>query len=295
MPGRSRSPVVAGTFYPRDARELREQLDACFLDPRGPGRLPGPASRSIRSVRAAVVPHAGYIFSGPIAARAYAEIADDPAPSAVLVLGVDHHGGGGAALSDVAWTTPLGEVEVDHRLVERLAHPPVRIHEHAHDREHSIEVELPFLQRILPGARFVALQVEFGPFEHLREIGHVVREAVRSRDVVLLASTDFSHYVPAEEAERMDRHAIAPILARDPRRLYDVVVGEEISMCGIAPTTVMLCALEEEPLGAELLRWGRSGEAAPMDEVVGYASMVLRIPRERARAPAPARGSSPLK
>jgi len=278
MPARSRSPVVAGTFYPGGARELREQLDACFLDPRGPGRLPGPARRSARSVRAAIVPHAGYLFSGPIAARSYAEIADDPAPSSVLVLGVDHHGGGGPALSDIAWSTPLGDVEVDHRLVERLARPPVRVHEHAHDREHSIEVQLPFLQRILPGARFVALQVEFGPFEHLEEIGHVVREAVRGRDVVLLASTDFSHYVPAEEAERKDRHAIAPILARDPRRLYDVVVGEEISMCGIAPTTVMLCALEEERLEAELVRWGHSGEAAPMDEVVGYAAMVLRTP-----------------
>ncbi|MFZ0699491.1 MAG: AmmeMemoRadiSam system protein B [Thermoplasmata archaeon] len=295
MPVRSRAPVVAGTFYPRDPRELREQLDACFLDPRGPGRSPGPPSRTTRSVRAAVVPHAGYIFSGPIAARAYAEIARDPPPSTVLVLGVDHHGGGGAALSDVPWNTPLGDVEVDHRLVERLARAPVRIRERAHDREHSIEVQLPFLQRTVPGTRFVALQIEFGPYEYLREVGRIVREALRGEDVVLLASTDFSHYVPAEEAERIDRHAIAPILARDPRRLYDVVVSEEISMCGIAPTTVMLCAVEEEPLQPELLRWGHSGEAAPMDQVVGYAALVLRTPGAGARPVDPVGGSSPLK
>ncbi len=273
-----RTPVVAGAFYSGDPQALREELDACFLDPRGPGRLPRPPSRSDRRIRAAVVPHAGYPFSGPIAARAYAEISDEPPPSTVLVLGVDHHGGGGSALSDVPWSTPLGEVEVDHRLVGRLAHAPVRVNEHAHGREHSIEVQLPFLQRIFPQPRFVALQIEFDSFDHLKAVGRTVREAVRGEDVLLLASTDFSHYVPATVAEEMDRRAIAAILARDPRRVYDVVVREEISMCGIAPTTVLLSCLEEEPLEAELLRWGHSGEAVPMDEVVGYAALVLRGP-----------------
>lgn len=295
MPVRSRTPVVAGTFYPRDPSALRAQLDACFLDPRGPGRLPGSAPRTAPSVRAAVVPHAGYMYSGPLAARAYAEIADDPPPSTVLVLGADHHGGGGAALSDIPWSTPLGNVEVDHRGVERLARPPVRVNEPAHDREHSIEVQLPFLQRILPLPRVIALQIEFGPFEYLREIGRIVREGIRGQDVVLLASSDFSHYVPADEAERIDRRAIAPILARDARRLFEVVVGERISMCGIAPTTVMLVALEDEPLEAELLRWGHSGEAAPMEEVVGYATIVLRTVGASPGGGRQPSGSSPLK
>lgn len=290
-----RPPIVAGTFYPRASRELRAELDVCFLDPRGPGRLPGPPTRATRGIRAAVVPHAGYIFSGPIAARAYAEIADDPRPPTVLVLGVDHHGGGGAALSDLPWTSPLGDVEVDHRLVERLSRGPIRVQEHAHDREHSIEVQLPFLQRALPGSRFIALQIEFGPFPYLREIGAIVRDALRGEDVVLIASTDFSHYLSAEEAERIDRRAIAQILARDARRLYDVVVEEEISMCGIAPTTVMLCALQDQRLEPELLRWGHSGEAAPMDEVVGYASIVLRTPKGDDGTRGPTGGPPPLK
>ena len=287
MSARSRSPVVAGAFYAGDPRALREELDACFLDPRGPGRLPRPPSRPDRRIRAAVVPHAGYPYYGPIAARAYAEISDEPPPSTVLVLGVDHHGGGGTALSDVPWSTPLGVVEVDHRLVGRLAHSPIRINEHAHGREHSIEVQLPFLQRIFPQPRFVALQIEFGSFEHLKEVGRIVREAIRGEDLLLLASTDFSHYIPAALAEEIDRRAIAPILARDPRGLYDVVVREEISMCGIAPTTVLLSCLEGEPLEANLLRWGHSGEAAPMDEVVGYAALVFRSP-----APPRGRGDS---
>jgi len=192
------------------------------------------------------------------------------------VLGVDHHGlGSGPALSDRDWETPLGPVAVDHELVRELDRPPVGIDEAAQSEEHSIEVQLPFLQYVLPRPRFVALQVRFGRFDYLREVGHVVRQAIRDRDVLLLASTDFSHYVAPRTAERLDRMAIDAILARDARRLYDVVVGNEISMCGIAPTTVLLAALEGEPLTSRLLRWGHSGEAGPMRDVVGYASIAL--------------------
>jgi hypothetical protein len=172
---------------------------------------------------------------------------------------------------------------VDHDLVRALAKPPLEVDEEAHRQEHSIEVQLPFLEYVVPRPKFVALQVRFGSFDSLLKIARVVRAATSGRDVLLLASTDFSHYVPARTAERLDRLAIEAILARDPRLLYDTVAENDISMCGIAPTTVLLAVLADEPLSVRLLRWGHSGEAQPMREVVGYASIAL----ESTVAPAP--------
>ena len=274
-----RPPAVAGQFYEGRGAELAHQLERCFLDPRGPGALPVRHRTATRPLRAAIVPHAGYEFSGPIAAHAYSLVASQRAPETVLILGVDHHGlGNGPVLSDRAWVTPLGPTAVDHDLVRALTSGPVRVDEAAQAQEHSIEVQLPFLEYVVPHPKFVALQVRFAPFEELLDVARVVREAVRERDVLLLASTDFSHYVPAQTAERLDRLAIESILARDARGLYDTVVENDISMCGVAPTTVLLAALAEERLAARLLRWGHSGEAQPMREVVGYASLALEAP-----------------
>lgn len=271
-----RRPAVAGAFYPSDGRELARAVEACFTDPRGPGALPPRQRAAGRRIVAIVVPHAGYPYSGPIAALAYARVAAERAPESVLVLGVDHYGAGsGPALSDRPWATPLGPVAVDHALVRALTQRPVTVDEAAHAREHSIEVQLPFLDYVLPRPCFVALQVPFGPRSDLERVGAVVRGATEGRDVLLVASTDFSHYVPAATAERLDRAAIDAILAVDAGRLYDTVVSREISMCGIAPTTALLAALTGRPLTARLLRWGHSGEVAPMRDVVGYAAIVL--------------------
>ncbi len=193
-----RRPAVAGQFYAEDAATLARQVEHCFTDARGPGALPSPQRTPNRTVQAAIVPHAGYEFSGAIAAHAYARIATDHPPDSVLVLGVDHHGASrGAALSDRDWQTPLGPTAVDHELVRALAHEPIAIDEAAHAREHSIEVQLPFLEYVLPKPKFVALEIGFGPFEFLEEVAAGVRDAIRGRDVLVLASTDFSHYVPA--------------------------------------------------------------------------------------------------
>ena len=276
MPASARPPAVAGTFYPAGGEELAHAVEACFTDGRGPGRLPPHHRSADRRIVAIVVPHAGYEFSGAIAALAYARVAAERPPAAVVVLGVDHYGASrGAALSDRAWATPLGPVEVDHELVRALSRPPLAVDEAAHAREHSIEVQLPFLDYVLPHPRFVPLEVGFAGYDDLATIGQVLRTATAGRDVLLVASTDFSHYVPAATAERLDRLAIDAILARDARRLYDTVERHRISMCGIAPTTVLLSALAGRPLDATLLRWGHSGEAAPMPDVVGYAAIVI--------------------
>jgi hypothetical protein len=276
MTGARRPPAVAGQFYDGTGAGLAAQVERCFESRRGPGRLPSRHRSAERRIRAAIVPHAGLVYSGPIAARAFYELAGERSPASVLILGVDHHGGGRPfAVSDRDWETPLGPVAVDHDLVDALARPPVEVDERAHRLEHSIEVELPFLQYVEPKISMAALMVRFGPFDTLQSVARVVREAIRGRDVLLIASTDFSHYIPAEEARRLDRMAIDAILARDGRRLFETVVEHDISMCGIAPTTVLLEALAGEPLTARMLAWGHSGEEEPMREVVGYASLIL--------------------
>ena len=276
MPTLPRPPAVAGQFYEGDAAALARQVESCFTDSRGPGALPTRQRANVRAVRAAVVPHAGYVYSGPIAAHAYRLIAADRPPESVLVLGVDHYGASpGASLSRRPWLTPLGPTPVDSELVTALRHPPVDVDEEAHRREHSIEVQLPFLEYVLPHPKFVPLEVGYGPFSFLEEVARVVRAAVRERDVLLIASTDFSHYVPPATAERLDRMAIDQILVRDPKGLYETVRRNDISMCGIAPTTVLLAALEGLDVRPRLLRWGHSGEVEKMREVVGYAAIVF--------------------
>ncbi len=276
MPAAPRPPAVAGQFYEGDADALARQVESCFTDPRGPGSLPPRHRSAERRIRAIVVPHAGYRYSGAIAALAFARIAAERPPEHLLILGVDHQGAAeGAALSDRDWATPLGPVPVDRELVQALRHAPIAIDDPAHRFEHSIEVELPFLQYVLPNPRIAALMVRFGPYSYLEEVAGVVREAVKDRDVLLVASTDFSHYIPADEAKQLDRRAIDQILARAPAGLYRTVAENDISMCGIAPTTVLLAALAPEALTARLLRWGHSGEAERMSTVVGYAALTL--------------------
>jgi AmmeMemoRadiSam system protein B len=271
-----RAPAVAGAFYPSDPGALRDAIASAFLDPRGPGKLPPASPTEGAELRAAVVPHAGYVYSGPMAARAYHAIGSSPRPSTVLILGVDHHGGGAPfALSARPWRTPLGSVRPDEALVAALQREPIVVDEVAHRQEHSIEVQLPFLQSVLPDVPVTALMVRFAPFEVLARVAERVRDALHGRPALLIASTDFSHYVPPETARRLDALARARILARDAPGLYETVVEREISMCGIAPTTVLLQALEDEPLRAVDLGWGHSGEAEPMREVVGYSSVLF--------------------
>jgi AmmeMemoRadiSam system protein B len=291
MTDRLRPPAVAGQFYESDGVALTREVEGCFTSARGPGELPTRHRSAERHLRALVVPHAGYRYSGPMAARAYARVAAERPPRSVLVLGVDHHGAGApAAVSDAARMTPFGPVPPDHDLVRALARGPIEEDEVAHAPEHSIEVQLPFLQYVLPVPLVVGLMVRSGSYDFLHEVAGIVRTAVSERDVLVIASTDFSHYIPVEEADRLDHLALREIVAREPRGLYDTVARHEISMCGIAPTTVLLDALHDEPLAPELLGWAHSGEAEPMRRVVGYASVVFRSDAALAGLPAEAPG-----
>jgi hypothetical protein len=276
---RIRPPAVAGSFYPREAPSVRLAIENSFLDDRGPGSLPRTdgARKRDRPIVAGIVPHAGYIYSGPVAAHLFHKLGESAQPKTVVILGVNHHGIGSTfSVSDEDWRTPLGVVPTDRELMKALGRPPLEINGPAHRLEHSIEVELPFLQYIWPkGLSIVAIQVTFTELSLLKEAGRTIARALEGKDALLLASTDLSHYLPPEEGRKWDDMAIDSLLTLSPEKLYSTVVENDISMCGIAPVTVLLSALEGTGRRVKLLAKGSSGDAEPMDRVVGYASFLV--------------------
>lgn len=272
---RARTPAVSGSFYPSDVNELERLMDEClFASPLGPQGKGSPVSGII----AGLVPHAGYIYSGPCAAHLYACL--DPSIRRVILLGVNHRSRGvPAALSPWnRWQTPLGDVDVDQELNDLLRKQLsfLKPDERPHRREHSIEVQLPFLQRTLREFTLLPISFSYLRLEECRELGQVLADhcAAAAIRTVILASSDFSHYLSPERTEELDRLAIERVLALDPEGLLDVVENRNISMCGVMPTTVLLFAINA--LGGKrvrLLQHYHSGQVTEMTEVVGYASM----------------------
>jgi AmmeMemoRadiSam system protein B len=230
-----------------------------------------------------MVPHAGPIYSGPCAAHFYSSV--ESSLQRIIVLGVDHRARGAkAALSPWSrWRTPLGEVAVDDELSRNLES---RVHflrrdEYAHLQEHSIEIQLPFLQRVLGDFQFVPISLSYLSLEECAELGAAVAEAfngatAQNLRTLILASSDLSHYLSPEETEALDQIAVEQVLAMDPRGLLHAVEEKNITMCGVLPTAVMLYAANA--LGAKrarLLKHCHSGDVAAMSEVVGYASVAV--------------------
>ena len=278
-----RLPAVAGSFYPRDPDTLRRALAACFEAPRGPGRLPTGQADPVapQSLLAGVVPHAGYLYSGPVAAHFFARLSQGPLPPQVLLLGVDHHGASShLSVCDADWETPLGRVRTDRGVVSLLTRGLARADMAAHAQEHSLEVELPFLQFVYGKTPLsvVGVQVPFQSFPTLHRWGQGLREALGDRNLLYLASSDLSHYLPRREARRADARALEALVTLSAADLYRRVEEEGISMCGVAPVTVLLSALEGTPAKAEVLSYQDSADAEPMDRVVGYASVAIRRP-----------------
>ncbi len=220
-----RKPAVAGSFYEGTAAGLRRQVEGCLAAAR-PAPAPGPAI-------GAVCPHAGLLYSGRTGRAVYARMAP---PETAVILGPNHYGvGAPAALpSHTEWETPLGPVAIDRDLAEavRGASRCLEVDDRAHAREHSIEVQLPFLRHLMPGTRLVPISIGEIESAEVQDVGRAVAEGVRAtgRRAVVVASTDFSHYVPRTVAEERDRHALAAIGALDPAGLLAAVRRERISM-----------------------------------------------------------------
>ncbi len=263
-----RLPAVSGRFYPSQPEELTALVRKCSA-------APGAAPRA--RARACLVPHAGYIYSGQVAGAVYARI---QLPQRIVVLGVRHfpRGERAAILSSGAWRTPLGDAPIDPALAEELraACPLLREDEVAHRSEHSLEVQIPFLQVLAPGFSFVPIALGTVRFEELAQIGDALARVLAAKEEVLLLTTsDLNHYEDDATTRVKDRKAIEQLLGLDPRGLFDVCREEEISMCGLGPAVAMLTALRS--LGAaraELVRYATSGDVSgDRDAVVGYAGM----------------------
>ncbi|HEY6364056.1 MAG TPA: AmmeMemoRadiSam system protein B [Candidatus Binatia bacterium] len=279
---RIRPAAVAGSFYPAEAEELSRLLDECFdSNPLGPQG----AKTAKLSLLGGLVPHAGYIYSGSCAAHLYACL--DNSIKRVILLGVNHQARGHrVALSSADfWQTPLGWVKVDqelnHRLQDQLRF--LKQDETAHTQEHSIEVQLPFLQRVLREFSLTPICLSHISIEECADLGaaiaNIVRENIHSGTrTVVMASSDLSHYLSPKETAELDGMALAEVLALNPRALIDVAERENITMCGVLPTAVLLFAANG--LGvkqASLLKHCHSGDAAPMRKVVGYASVAFEL------------------
>lgn len=264
-----RQPAVAGQFYPDDPRRLRKEL----------GEMVTSVDRK-RRVVGIVAPHAGYVYSGVVAGSIYGAI---EIPRTVLVLCPNHHGfGAPTALSpDDAWLTPLGAVPVEKRLSALLQEriPFVTVDTSAHRFEHSLEVQLPFIQFMREDVRIVPLCLGFSDFEHCRQLGLGIGQVVKAygEDVLIVASSDMTHYESAESARKKDEQALAAVLALDGEGLVKVCRQKRITMCGVIPAAVMLEAAKVlGATAAELVSYRTSGDVTGDNrQVVAYAAVAV--------------------
>lgn len=265
-----RQPAVAGQFYTDDPKRLKAELARLVV--------PAPHRHAVVGV---VSPHAGYLYSGKVAGELYGTV---EIPATVLLLGPNHHGmGAQVALSpDDAWRTPLGSVPVDRRLAELLRRhaPVVEVDGAAHLFEHSIEVQVPFLQYVRPDVAIVPLCLGFGDFVTCRLLGEGIAAAIRAygEDVLIVASSDMTHYESAAAARAKDGVALDRVTALDPEGLLAACRERGITMCGVVPAATMLvAALALGATRAELVRYATSGDVTGDDrQVVAYAAVTVR-------------------
>ena len=278
MAGPIREPAVAGQFYPSDGDSLLREIEAAYRSPLGPGALPVVNPSGPRRIVGVVAPHAGYAYSGHVAATSYAALAVDGRPATVIVLGFTHRSRltGGALQTSGAWRTPLGEAVIDEPLGSAIAIllPEMVDSVAALSGEHSLEVQLPFLQHLYGDAlRFVPVMMDDQSLEAARRVGGALASAAAGRDVVIVVSTDMSHYVSAPVARRHDLYLAEFIRTLDGESLIREARRQGITMCGTGPTAAMIFVARA--LGAthgEILAYHHSGEVTPMSEVVGYLS-----------------------
>lgn len=274
-----REPAVAGMFYDLNSQDLKKQIDACFKHKFGPKTM------EKKPVKAGIVPHAGYQYSGPVAAWVYSMLEK----ANYIVLGPNHHGYGPAfaVMKEGLWKTPLGEVAIDRNVAEKIL-DGCKLVEYditPHQHEHSIEVQLPFLQyRFGSEFKFVPICIrnEFPDDDFFKEcelVGNAIADVIKREKErwVILASSDFSHYIPQELAKDIDDYVIGSILKLDGREFFFRLSEKNASVCGFGPIATAMAAAKG--LGAkktEMLKYGTSGDITrEFGSVVGYASIII--------------------
>jgi len=247
-------PVVAGRFYEGKADLLTERIQNCFLTGLGPGRIPEGDPGTTREVKAVISPHAGYMYSGMPAAHSFLRLYEDGKPDHIVIIGPNHYGiGARVAICNDNWETPLGVVRYDAELGSAI----VEENEHAsndcvaHSSEHSIEVQLPF-----------------------ESVGKTIAALAEEMDILVIASSDFTHFETAESAKKKDNQAMEYLEFLDPQGFIDFVRSHRISICGAGPiATAMVYAKERGATRFEVLKYTNSGDmTGNYNDVVAYVS-----------------------
>jgi len=266
-----RKPVVAGQFYPSGLKELNKQIES-FIDKKV----------TASDYLACMLPHAGYIYSGQVAAKTVSRVI---IKDKIILIGPNHTGNGVpfSVQTEGIWQTPLGEIKIDTDLAEGLLARSkyLKKDSDAHIYEHSLEVELPFLQYFNKNFQIVPLCILSDDTLVLKEIGESIAATVKElhleSQVLVVASSDMTHYEPEAMANKKDKEAIAAILNLDAEKLTEKVQGLNITMCGYAPVLVMLAYVKA--LGAkkgELVSYQTSGDVTgDKESVVGYAGITI--------------------
>ncbi|MBU1887662.1 MAG: AmmeMemoRadiSam system protein B [Candidatus Omnitrophica bacterium] len=264
-----RKPVVAGQFYPQTEASLKKMLAGLVVT--------GSEKQEVKGV---ILPHAGYVYSGSVAGATISKV---EIKKTAVILGTDHTGAGSpfSIATKGSWLTPLGEVKIDYEIAESILKTSELLKDDSrgHAGEHSIEVELPFLQYVRGDIKIVPIIISRGDIKKYQQLAIDIVEGFKKvgRSAIFIASTDFTHYESKESAEAKDRLAIEAIVSLDEERLFRVIEENKISMCGSAPTCVLLSACKK--LGAKqagLVKYQTSGDiTGDYSSVVGYAGMVL--------------------
>ena len=274
-----RTPAVSGTFYPDDQKELKSLIHNCFTHPIGPGKMP--PTGSDQKIYGVICPHAGFVYSGPVACHSFYSISSSTSKLAIIT-GPNHYGIGQsiASMIDASWKTPLGLMEVDSESALELRNglDILELDSFSHSKEHSIEVQVPMLQetfshemKILPVSLINQEQ------KTAIKVGSAIAKIAQKKDALLIGSSDFTHYEENEFAHRQDLALIDPILKLDVDEFYKILKERHVTACGFGAIASTMIACKE--LGAtegKLLKYATSGDVSgDKSSVVGYASIIF--------------------
>ena len=272
-----RKPVVAGQFYENDPQKLTQSIENCFIHKLGPGKKP--PNLESQKIYGIICPHAGYMYSGVPAAHAYHAISSQDIDLAVII-GPNHWGIGSdvATMCDGKWKTPLGMIEIDSDASSHLLDLTENVKDDffSHTKDHSLEVQIPMLQTIFPEKlKILPIILKQQDIETAKEIGSAIADIAKTRKLIIIGSSDFTHYEENAFAYEQDKALIEPILKLNVEEFYNILKERRVSACGYGAiaSTIVAC----KTLGATkgiLLSYSTSGDITGIkDSVVGYGSI----------------------
>ena len=273
-----RTPAVAGMFYPAEKNELKKTIHDSFVHEFGPGKFP--PSDSKKKIYGVICPHAGYVFSGPIACHSFYAISSK-STNLFIIVGPNHWGIGCnvASMKDATWQTPLGNVEVDSDSATELAKfsEIIDLDFFSHTKEHSLEVQVPILQEMYSEFKILPIVLIDQSITAAKEVGAAIVEIAKKKNVMIIGSSDFTHYEENEFAHKQDKALIEPILKMDVEGFYKVLSEKSVTACGYgAIASTMIASKELGATKGELLKYATSGDiTGDTSSVVGYGSIIF--------------------